>query len=58
MILSFRKWTRGTGAAAAAVFREVADHLVHVLEVGAVNDEAPFLPALYEAGTGEMREME
>src|SRR5258706_2579152 len=45
-------------AATAAVLGEVAHELVHVLEVGAVDDEAPVLPPAHEAGAGEMREME
>src|SRR5258708_4317734 len=51
-------WGGGALAAPAAVFGGVAHELVHVLEVGAVDDEAPVLAAAHETGAGEMREME
>src|SRR3989442_2676138 len=57
MVSSFPGGGGGTGAATAAVLREVADELVHVLEVRAVDDEAAVLPAAYEAGAGEVREV-
>src|ERR1700694_2895965 len=58
MALSFRGNRRGSaGAAAAAVLGQVADQLVHVLEVGAVDDEAAVLPALHQPRTREMREV-
>ena len=49
---------RRAGPATAAVFGQVADQCVHVLEVGRVDDEAPFLPACHEAGPGEVGKVE
>src|SRR5438067_1501754 len=59
MAFAFRKWgSRGTRAATAtAVLREVADEFVHVLEVGAIDDEAAFLAASYQSGAREMGEV-
>src|SRR5438132_10842043 len=57
MVSSFPGGGGGTGAATAAVLREVADELVHVLEVRAVDDEAAVLPAANQAGAGEVREV-
>src|SRR6266850_5328828 len=58
MGLSFPGGGGCTGAATAAVLREVADELIHVLEVRAVDDEAAVLPAADQAGAGEVREVE
>src|SRR3954452_18284656 len=58
MILSFRGWTGGAGAASAAVLCQVADQLIHVFEVGAVDDEAPVLAAFHQAGARQVRKME
>src|SRR5438067_2035031 len=57
MVSSFPGGGGGTGAATAAVLREVADELIHVLEVRAVDDKAALLPAAYQAGAGEVREV-
>src|SRR5438270_2327480 len=58
MVLSFA-WVGGrTGAATAAVLREVTDERVHVLEVGAIDYVAALLPAAQEPGAREVREME
>src|SRR5438876_10139662 len=57
MVSSFTGWGGCTGAATAAVLREVADELVHVLEVRAVEDEAAFLADAHETGAGEVREV-
>src|SRR2546428_11030116 len=57
MVSSFPGCRRCTGAATAAVLREVADELIHVLEVRAVDDEAAVLAAAHEAGAGEVREV-
>src|ERR1043166_8577933 len=45
-------------ATATAVLREVTDEFIHVLEIGAVDDEAAFGTAAHEAGAREVREME
>src|SRR5258706_4364050 len=45
-------------APAAAVLGEKRDERVHGLVVGAVDDEAPLLPALREAGARQPCEME
>src|ERR671936_1570350 len=52
---SFRDWR--AWATAAAVLGEVAHELVHVVEVGAVDDEAALLAAAHQAGPSEMRKM-
>src|SRR5216684_3106999 len=57
MVSSFPGGGGCTGAAAATVLGEVADELIHVLEVRAVDDEAAVLAAAHEAGAGEVREM-
>src|SRR5437870_1399253 len=57
MVSSFPGGGGCTGAATAAVLCEVADELVHVLEVCAVEDEAAVLPAAHETGAGEVREV-
>src|SRR5437762_11490935 len=57
MVSSFPGGGGGTGAATAAVLREVADQLVHVLEVRAVDDEAAVLAAANQPGAGEVREV-
>src|SRR2546428_7551247 len=57
MVSSFPGCRRCTGAATAAVLREVADELIHVLEVRAVDDEAAVLAAAHKAGAGEVREV-
>src|SRR5882724_2063242 len=49
--------SRGAGLAATAVFREVADQPVHVLEISRIDDEAPVLPAFDQAGAGQMGEV-
>src|SRR5438477_10728625 len=57
MVSSFPGDGGCTGAATATVLGEVADELVHVLEVRAVDDEAAVLAAAHEAGAGEVREV-
>src|SRR5688572_10164236 len=49
---------RSAGMATAAVLGQEADDPRHVLEIGAVNDEAPVLPRARQAGPGEMRQVE
>jgi len=58
MTFSFRverSGSRGAGPAATAVFREIADEAIHVLEVSRIDDEAPVLPAFNQTGAGQMR---
>src|SRR5688572_23270681 len=62
MLFSFRRLcggcAGGAGAVTAAVLCEVAHELVHVLEVGVVDDEAPVLARAHEAGAREVRKVE
>src|SRR5690242_9310082 len=59
MAFAFYDWgSRGARAAGAAVLGEVSDQLVHVVEVGAIDDEAAFLAALHQPGAREVRKME
>src|SRR5687768_6312122 len=46
------------GRAAAAVLGQEADQLVHVIEVGAIDDESPVLATFRDAGSREPGEME
>jgi hypothetical protein len=49
MVFTFRSEgfdDRGAGLASTAVLSEIANKRVHILEIGGVIDEAPFLPAL------------
>src|SRR6185503_17309118 len=56
---SFRgSWKWRARTAAAAVLGQVADERVHVLEIGAVDDEAPVLAALSQPRAREMRKVE
>ena len=61
MVLSFmgNGFCRGRArAAAAAVLGEVRNERVRGLEIGGVNDEAPFVAAPGDAGAREAGEME